>query len=194
MNRLLEDIKERKVGTVIFASLDRISRDAKECLEILNKIENAGGSYFIADSQDKKADKLMIQIQAFFQEQYKKLVEERLNKYKTKEEIPMGNEENFNMIKDKKMPLGRLLLYAYSGDILDDTNEFLGDSFDAFYDEQLDVNVIPRKLERNEDNKLDVVIDFASEKDREVFEKYEYYEYEELDEDNEDSEDDELEL
>lgn len=85
-------------------------------------------------------------------------------------------------------------MYAYSGDILDDTNEFLGDSFDAFYDEQLDVNVIPRKLERNEDNKLDVVIDFASEKDREVFEKYEYYEYEELDEDNEDSEDDELEL
>ena len=54
--------------------------------------------------------------------------------------------------------------------------------------------MIPRKLEKNEDNKLDVVIDFASEKDKELFEEYKYYEYDDLDEDNEDSEDDELEL
>ena len=114
--------------------------------------------------------------------------------YKTKEEIPMGNEENFNLIKDKKMPLGRLMLYAYNGCIVDNSNEILGQDFDDFYEEQLDVKVIPRKLEKNEDNKLDVVIDFASEKDKELFEEYKYYEYDDLDEDNEDSEDDELEL
>lgn len=115
-------------------------------------------------------------------------------KYKTKEKIPMGNEENFNLIKDKKMPLGRLMLYAYNGCIVDNSNEILGQDFDDFYEEQLDVKVIPRRLEKNEDNKLDVVIDFASEKDKELFEEYKYYEYDDLDEDNEDSDDDELEL
>lgn len=135
-----------------------------------------------------------MKMQLFIQECYKELAEKRLNKYKTKEEIPMGNEENFNLIKDKKMPLGRLMLYAYNGCIVDNSNEILGQDFDDFYEEQLDVKVIPRKLEKNEDNKLDVVIDFASEKDKELFEEYKYYEYDDLDEDNEDSEDDELEL
>ena len=194
MNKLLDDIEKGKVRTVIFSSLDRISRNAIECSKILDRIENTGGSYIIIDSQDKKEDKLMMKMQLFIQECYKELAEKRLNKYKTKEEIPMGNEENFNLIKDKKMPLGRLLLYAYNGCIVDNSNEILGQDFDDFHEEQLDVKVIPRKLEKNEDNKLDVVIDFASEKDKELFEEYKYYEYDDLDEDNEDSEDDELEL
>lgn len=194
MKQLLQDIEDGKVKNVVFSSLDRVSRNTAECLNILNRIENVGGNYIIADSQDKKEDKIMMQFQLFMQEYYKKLAEERLSKYKTENEIPMGNEENFNLIKDKKMPLGRLMLYAYTGCILNNDNEILGEEFDDFYEEQLDVKVIPRKLEKNENNQLDVVIDFADEKDKELFEEYDYYEDDELDEDNEDSEDDELEL
>ena len=181
MNKLLQDIEDGKVGTVIFSSLDRVSRNSMECLNILKRIENAGGTYLFADSRDKKVDKLMIQLQVFIQEHYKKLAEERLSKYKTEKEIPMGNEENFNLIKDKKIPLGRLMLYAYNGCIMNNSNEILGQDFDDFYEEQLDVNVIPRRIEKNENNKLNVIIDFADEKDKNLFEEYVYYEDEDED-------------
>ena len=59
MNKLLQDIEDGKVGTVIFSSLDRVSRNSMECLNILKRIENAGGTYLFADSRDKKVDKLM---------------------------------------------------------------------------------------------------------------------------------------
>ena len=49
MNKLLQDIEDGKVGTVIFSSLDRVSRNSMECLNILKRIENAGGTYLFAD-------------------------------------------------------------------------------------------------------------------------------------------------
>ena len=75
MNKLLDDIEKGKVRTVIFSSLDRISRNAIECSKILDRIENTGGSYIIIDSQDKKEDKLMMKMQLFIQECYKELAE-----------------------------------------------------------------------------------------------------------------------
>ena len=78
------------------------------------------------------------------------------------------------------MPLGRLMLYAYNGCIMNNSNEILGQDFDDFYEEQLDVNVIPRRIEKNENNKLNVIIDFADEKDKNLFEEYVYYEDEDL--------------
>ena len=72
------------------------------------------------------------------------------------------------------------MLYAYNGCIMNNSNEILGQDFDEFYEEQLDVNVIPRRIEKNENNKLNVIIDFADEKDKNLFEEYVYYEDEDL--------------
>lgn len=40
--------------------------------------------------------------------------------------------------------------------------------------------MIPRRIEKNENNKLNVIIDFADEKDKNLFEEYVYYEDEDL--------------
>lgn len=89
-------------------------------------------------------------------------------KYKTEEQIL--DESRFDIdLKDKPIKIGNLLNHKNRGNIITEENDVLGFSFDDFSKEQLSVNVIPKRLEKDDEEYLNIVVEFEKEKDKEFF-------------------------
>lgn len=187
LKELIQDIENGKVGTLIVRNIDRLSRDPSVALEVIDKVEKNGGQCLFLGARLEKMPNVQKEMYYYINEMYKRELSIR-RKYKTKEEIL--KEETFDTeLKDKPIRIGNLLNHKNRGNIITKEYGVLGFSFDDFTREQLDAKVIPKKLERDDEEYLNIIVEFAKEKDKELFADRIL-----VDEFSEDEEDDEEEL
>lgn len=176
LEQLIRDVKDGKIETVIVNSLDRLSRDFTTTNEILNVFKYGSVQCLFADrglkslsAQEKTLMEIVAQLEKRTIQKYS-----RFSKNNRK-----GIDEVFNKIQNKKIKLGNLLAYKNKECVVLNTGENLGNEYENFSDEQLETLFIPKKIEKTEDNKYDIIVEFAREKDKDLFNNilYTYAEY-----------------
>lgn len=167
LKELMQDIDNGQVQTLIVRSMDRLSRNTAEALEVIDKVEKNGGQCLFVDTGLKEISGVEKQIMKFIVEQERKELS-RIRKYRNKEQIL--NEETFDIdLKDKPIRIGNLLNHKNRGNIITDEYDVLGFGFDEFSNEQLEVKVIPKRLEKDDEEYINVIVEFAKEEDKELF-------------------------
>ncbi len=167
LKELMQDIDNGQVRTLIVRSMDRLSRDSTVALEVIDKVEKNGGQCLFLETKLEKIPNIQKEMMRFINEMYKKELSIR-RKYQTKAEIL--NEETFDIeLKNKPIRIGNLLNHKNRGNIIADKYGILGFNFNEFSKEQLEVKVIPKKLERDDEEYLNVIVKFAKEEDKELF-------------------------
>ncbi|MBE5820509.1 MAG: recombinase family protein [Clostridiales bacterium] len=167
LKELMQDIENGQVKTLIVRSMDRLSRNTAEALEVIDKVEKNGGQCLFIDTGLKKLSDAEKQIMKLMLE-YERKELSRIRKYRNKEQIL--NEETFDIeLKDKQIRIGNLLNHKNRGNIITDEYDVLGFGFDEFSNEQLEVKVIPKRLEKDDEEYLNIIVEFANEKDKELF-------------------------
>lgn len=176
LEQLIRDVKDGKIETVIVNSLDRLSRDFSKTNELLDTFKHSDVQCLFADrglkslsAQEKTLMEILVQLEKRTIKKYS-----RFAKNNSK-----GIEEVFNKIQNKKIKLGNLLAYNNKECVVLNTGENLGYEYENFSDEQLETLFIPKKIEKTEDNKYDIIVEFAREKDKDLFNNilYTYAEY-----------------
>lgn len=165
LKKLEKDIEAGKVKNVIVSSLDRLSRNMPEAMIIIDKIEKNNGHCLFLDTTLKE---ISTQERAFM----KYLLESQRKFMEIKRRFSRGiefNEDLFNTIKDKPIKLGYLIGYAGKGNIITNNDEILGQEFDEFSSEQLEVKVIPQKIVKDEEDYLNIIVKFEKELDKDLF-------------------------
>lgn len=165
LKELEKDIEAGKVKNVIVSSLDRLSRNMPEAMIIIDKIEKNNGHCLFLDTTLKE---ISTQERAFM----KYLLESQRKFMEIKRRFSRGiefNEDLFNTIKDKPIKLGYLIGYAGKGNIITNNDEILGQEFDEFSSEQLEVKVIPQKIVKDEEDYLNIIVKFEKELDKDLF-------------------------
>lgn len=165
LKELEKDIEAGKVKNVIVSSLDRLSRNMPEAMIIIDKIERNNGHCLFLDTTLKE---ISTQERAFM----KYLLESQRKFMEIKRRFSRGiefNEDLFNTIKDKPIKLGYLIGYAGKGNIITNNDEILGQEFDEFSSEQLEVKVIPQKIVKDEEDYLNIIVKFEKELDKDLF-------------------------
>jgi len=167
LKELMKDIEDGKIKTLIVRSMDRLSRNLMEALSIIDSIEKNGGQCLFIDRGLQKLSVFENGMMNIAMEKYNK--ELTINKkYKTEEQIL--DESRFDIdLKDKPIKIGNLLNHKNRGNIITEENDVLGFSFDDFSKEQLSVNVIPKRLEKDDEEYLNIIVEFEKEKDKEFF-------------------------
>lgn len=167
LKELMQDVESGQVKTLIVHSMDRLSRNTAEALEIIDKVEKNGGKCLLVNTGLKEIPNVEKQVMKFIVEQERKELS-RIRKYRNKEEILV--EETFDIdLKDKPIRIGNLLNHKNRGNIITDEYDVLGFGFDEFSNEQLEVKVIPKRLEKDDEEYLNIIVEFAKEKDKELF-------------------------
>ena len=165
LKELEKDIEAGKVKNVIVSSLDRLSRNMPEAMIIIDKIERNNGHCLFLDTTLKE---ISTQERAFM----KYLLESQRKFMEIKRRFSRGiefNEDLFNTIKDKPIKLGYLIGYAGKGNIITNNDEILGQEFDEFSSEQLEVKVIPQNIVKDEEDYLNIIVKFEKELDKDLF-------------------------
>lgn len=167
LKELIKDIDNGQVKTLIVRSMDRLSRDATVALDVIDRLEKNGGQCLFLETKLEEMPYLQKEMMKFMNEMYKKELSIR-RKYQTREQII--KEETFDMeLKDKTIRIGNLLNHKNRGDIIVEEFGTLGFSFDDFSKEQLEVKVIPKRLERDDEEYLNVIVKFTKDEDKELF-------------------------
>lgn len=176
LKQLIKDAKDGKIETVIVNSLDRFSSDFIKTIDVLDTFKYSGVQCLFADiglkplsEEEKTLIKRIVQLQ---EKIWKKHIRISRNGSKDIDEV-------FNKIQNKKIKLGNLLTYKNKECVVLNTGENLGKEYERFSDKQLETLFIPKKLEKTEDNKYDIIVEFAREKDKDLFNNilYTYAEY-----------------
>lgn len=176
LEQLIRDVKDGKIETVIVNSLDRLSRDFSKTNELLDTFKHSDVQCLFADrglkslsAQEKTLMEILVQLEKRTIKKYS-----RFAKNNSK-----GIEEVFNKIQNKKIKLGNLLAYNNKECVVLNTGENLGYEYENFSDEQLETLFIPKKIEKTEDNKYEIIVELAREKDKDLFNNilYTYAEY-----------------
>lgn len=176
LEQLIRDVKDGKIETVIVNSLDRFSRDFSKTNELLDTFKYSDVQCLFADrglkslsAQEKTLMEILVQLEKRTIKKYSRFAK---NNSKAIEEV-------FNKIQNKKIKLGNLLAYNNKECVILNTGENLGNEYENFSDEQLETLFIPKKIEKTEDNKYDIIVEFAREKDKDLFNNilYTYAEY-----------------
>lgn len=165
LKELEKDIEAGKVKNVIVSSIDRLSRNMPEAMIIIDKIERNNGHCLFLDTTLKE---ISTQERAFM----KYFLESQRKSMAIKRRFSRGiefNEDLFNTIKDKPIKLGYLIGYVGKGNIITNNEEILGQEFDEFSSEQLEVKVIPQKIVKDEEDYLNIVVKFEKELDKDLF-------------------------
>lgn len=165
LKELEKDIEAGKVKNVIVSSLDRLSRNMPEAMHIIDKIERNNGHFLFLDTTLKEISTQERAFMKYFLESQRKSM---VIKRRFSRDIEF-NEELFNTIKDKPIKLGYLIGYVGKGNIITNNEEILGQEFDEFSPEQLEVKVIPQKIIKDEENYLNIVVKFEKELDKDLF-------------------------
>lgn len=167
LKELMKDIESGQVKTLIVRSMDRLSRNTAEVIDIIDKLEKNGGKCLFVNTGLKELPSMEKEIMKFIAEKQKAEIS-RIRKYRNKEQIL--NENTFDKeLKDKPIRIGNLLNHKERGSIITADYDVLGFEFDEFSNEQLEVKVIPKKLERDDEEYLNIIVEFANEKDKELF-------------------------
>lgn len=188
LKELLEDVKNNKIDSVIVKSTDRFTRNYNEMLSIYNCFKtNNVNLYLTNNEQLNEFEDFYLNLMKIFDQFYKKDVakEMYMNKIAGKE----ISEKMFDTeLKDKGIKLGYLLAYRNRGNIITETEDVLGYGFEDFSTEQLKVYVIQKEIYKDEEKYLNIVVDFAKEKDKELFADRLYPEYDDVEENEDDEE------
>lgn len=169
LEQLKQDVEKGIVDCVIVKSLDRLSRNAKDIKELMNRLENNNGKLFITEDKElKEISSFYINFFSITEEGVKK--QNLIKSYRGRIRGQSIDENIFeSKLKDKPIKLGYLLSYYNSGNIITSEENMLGISFNDFSFEQLKTSFIPRELRKNDEGHFDIVVDFIKEKDKELF-------------------------
>lgn len=166
LKKLLEDVGNKKIEMVLFTSLDRISRNDIEALKVVEAIEKKGTKCLFFENGLREIydfEKKYITLQKKYME--RRMAEEkfvRLNHNTI-------NLESFSKYKGVALRVGDIVGSLNIKNILTINEENIGSSFKDFSDEQLSANVIPKDIRKNENNELEVIVDFKTNDDEYLF-------------------------